>query len=97
MRPDAGDHGGRPALVQIQGVITAREADTLSVETDRGAVSVFVRPHTRILLGRSGLTLEKVRAGETVAGHDVTVRGGFDQRENAVIADVIVLGPPASQ
>lgn len=96
-RPGMDGHGAPPSLVRIEGVITAREADRATVETDRGPVTVFVRPHTRILVGQSGLTLESLRAGETAVGHHVTVRGGFDQRQDAVIADLIVLGPLSSQ
>jgi hypothetical protein len=96
-RPGMDDHGTPPSLVRIEGVITARNADRATVETDRGPVTVLVRPHTRILVGQSGLTLESLRAGETAVGHEVTVRGGFDQRQDAVIADVVVLGPFASQ
>ena len=46
----------------LEMVITAREADRATVETDRGPVTVLVRPHTRILVGESGLTLESLRA-----------------------------------
>ncbi len=95
--PGMEGHGQHPSLVRIEGVITARESDRVTVETDRGPVTVLWRPHTRILVGQSGLTLEKLRAGETAVGHHVTVRGGFDQRQDAVIADLIVLGPLASQ
>ncbi len=95
--PGMDGHGAPPALVRIDGIITARDADRATVETDRGPVTVLMRPHTRILVGQSGLTLEKLRAGETAVGHHVTVRGGFDQRQDAVIADLIVLGPLANQ
>jgi hypothetical protein len=90
-------HGGSPSLVRIDGVIAAREADRVTVETGRGPVTVLVRPHTRILVGQSGLTLEKLRAGETAVGHHVTVRGGFSEHQDAVIADVVVLGPLVTQ
>ncbi|MBE0608244.1 MAG: hypothetical protein IH609_02600 [Dehalococcoidia bacterium] len=96
-RPGMGGHGAPPALVRIEGVITARETDRVTVETDRGPVTVLVRPHTRILVGQSGLTLEKLRAGETAVSHNVTVRGGFSKGQDAMIADLIVLGPLASQ
>lgn len=95
--PGMDGHGEHPSLVRIEGVITAREGDRVTVETDRGPATVFVRPHTRILVGQSGLTLEKLRAGESAVGHHVTVRGGFSERQDAVIADLIVLGPLASQ
>ena len=95
--PGMDGHGEHPALVRIEGVITARETDRVTVETDRGPVTVLVRPHTRILVGQSGLTLEKLRAGETAVGHNVTVRGGFSKGQDAMIADLIVLGPLASQ
>jgi hypothetical protein len=96
-RPGMDSHGTPPSLVRIEGVITAREADRATVETDRGPVTVLVRPHTRILVGESGLTLESLRAGETAVGHRASVRGGFDKRQDAVIADVVVLGPLASR
>lgn len=95
--PGMDGHGVHPSLVRIEGVITARETDRVTVETDSGPVTVLVRPHTRILVGQSGLTLESLRAGETAIGHQVAVRGGFDKRQDAVIADVVVLGPLASQ
>lgn len=95
--PGMDGHGEHPSLVRIEGVITAREKDRVTVETGRGPVTVLLRSHTRILVGRSGLTLEKLRAGETAVGHNVTIRGGFDERQDAVIADLIVLGPLANQ
>ncbi len=98
--PPGGGHGMggmRPELVHIQGVLTARDGDRATVETDRGPVTVLVRPQTRILVGQSGLTLDAVRNGERAIGHEITVRGGLDRAREAVIADVVVLGPRAGQ
>ncbi len=89
--------GMRPELVRIEGVFTAREGDRATVETDRGPVTVLVRPQTRILLGQSGLTIEDIRTGERAIGHQITVRGGFNRERDAVIADVVVIGPRAGQ
>jgi hypothetical protein len=83
----------RPGLVHIQGVLTARDGDRATVQTGRGPVTVLLRPQTRILVGQSGLTLEAVRSGERAIGHEITVRGGFDRDRQAVIADVVVIGP----
>ena len=98
--PPGGGHGVggmRPELVRIEGVLTAREGERATVETGRGPVTVLVRPLTRILAGQSGLTLEDIRAGERAIGHEITVRGGFDRDQDAVIADVVVIGPRAGQ
>ncbi|GMV84293.1 MAG: hypothetical protein AMXMBFR80_01510 [Dehalococcoidia bacterium] len=98
--PPGGGHGMggmRPELVRIEGVLTAREGERATVETGRGPVTVLVRPLTRILAGQSGLTLEDIRAGERAIGHEITVRGGFDRDQDAVIADVVVIGPRAGQ
>lgn len=93
--PGSGEGMGsmRPGLVHIQGVLTARDGDRATVQTDRGPVTVLLRPQTRILVGQSGLTLEAVRSGERAIGHEITVRGGFDRGQQAVIADVVVIGP----
>jgi hypothetical protein len=80
-------------LVTVGGVIMERRANVFQVRTERGIVRAVVRPSTRILLGRSGLTLEGIRDGESAIGHTVRVTGGLEPGTNRIIVDIAVVGP----
>jgi hypothetical protein len=91
-RPDAGQSAGRPALVSVRGVITARQGNVIQVQTRTGPLTVVARLTTRILPGDSGLTREGIAKGESVVGHVAVISGGLEPATGRVIADVIVLG-----
>lgn len=80
-------------LVTVGGVITGRRANVFDVRTQRGPVRAVVRPSSRILFGRSGLTLDGIRGGETAIGHSVRVTGGLEPGTNRIIVDIAVVGP----
>jgi hypothetical protein len=86
-----------PTLPAVQGVITARVANVLTVQTAGDAVQVVITADTRILFSESGLTLAAIRTGETVIGHSVQVQGGLERRNGRLVADTIVVGPKASR
>lgn len=80
-------------LVTVGGVIVGRRTNVYQVRTQRGIVRAVLRPSSRILLGRSGLTLEGIRDGETAIGHTVRVTGGLEPGTNRLIVDIAVIGP----
>ena len=80
-------------LVTVGGVIVGRRANVYQVRTQRGIVRAVLRPSSRILLGRSGLTLEGIRDGDTAIGHAVRVTGGLEPGTNRLIVDIAVVGP----
>lgn len=82
-----------PGFITISGVIENRRANAWLVTTERGTIPAIIRPHTRILPGESGLTLEGIRRGERAIGHSVTITGGIELGTSRVIIDVAVLGP----
>ncbi len=89
--PPAEEPGG--SFITIRGVLESRRANVFQVRTERGLVPAVIRPHSRILLGESGLTLEDVRSGERVIGHGVRVTGGLERGTGRLIVDVAVVGP----
>ena len=82
-------------LVTIRGVIEERRVNVFDVRTERGLVAAVIRPHSQILLGESGLTLDSVRRGERLIGHSVSMTGGLEPRTGRLIIDVMVVGPKA--
>ena len=80
-------------LVTIGGVIIGKRANVFQVRTERGVVRAVVRPSSRILLGRSGLTIEGIREGDSAIGHTVRVTGGLEPGTNRIIVDIAVVGP----
>ena len=89
--PEPDDSG----FVTISGVIENRRANAWLVRTEGGTVPAIIRPHSRILPGESGLSLERIRRGERAIGHAVTITGGIEAGTDRVIIDVAVLGPKA--
>jgi hypothetical protein len=84
---------GQPGLVAVRGVIEDRRANVFHVVTPRGTVAAVIRPHSQILVGESGLTLESIREGERLIGHVVSITGGPEPRTGRLIVDVMVVGP----
>lgn len=83
-----------PAVRTVTGVVTARDANVLTLASDDGEIFVVVRPATRILLSASGLPRDSFNRGErTVIGHGVTVIGSLQRVTGRIVADVIVIGP----
>jgi hypothetical protein len=86
------------AFVEVKGIVVARDANVLRIQTDRGQVLVALRSDTRILLGNSGATREGLVSGTfNVVGYTVSVAGGFDAKSDRISADLAVLGPGPGQ
>jgi len=83
-----------PALVHIEGAIVSGDRARFVVQTDKGNVPVLVRAETHLVLGQSGLTLREIRAGGSLIGYPVFVRGALDESTGAVVADLILVGAP---
>lgn len=89
----AGTPAARPGFVTVRGVITGRVLNDVIISTDRGPVTVVIRPATRRLLGKSGLTLADVGNPDAILQHTVVVTGGLQPRTGRIVADLIILGP----
>jgi hypothetical protein len=93
--PPAGAND-RPQFENVRGVIVGRLLNVLQVQTNRGVVSVVLRPATSIRFGGSGLTPEDIRAGEGAVGWEVAISGNLeDSNSRRIIATlVVVVGKP---
>jgi hypothetical protein len=83
--------------VRVDGVLAGRAGNVLQVTTDAGTVQVVVQPHTRILPGGSGLTLQGFLNGESATGYPVSVTGGVEAGTGRVVADLIAFGAKATR
>jgi|GEM_PF-4788635 len=99
--PPAGKE--RPQFENVRGVVVGRNMNVLQVRTDKGVIPVVVLPQTSIRFGESGLTAEDVRAGESVAGWEVSITGNAEGPLGRTVAAsiIVVLGKaparPAAQ
>lgn len=80
-------------LITVSGVIEARRGLVFQVLTERGVIRAVLRPSSRVLFGRSGLTAEAIREGERSIGHRVRLTGGLERGTDRIIIDVAVVGP----
>ncbi|MEO8538690.1 MAG: hypothetical protein ABI577_03045 [bacterium] len=81
-----------PQFQNVRGVVTSRTANVLMVRTERGVVPVVIRLSTSIRFSGSGLTIEDIRSGEGVVGHEVVVSGNQDGASaRRVVATLIVV------
>lgn len=97
-RADSGTPSTRtataPQFEDVRGVVTSRVANVLMVRTDRGTVPVVIQRLTSLRFGESGLTVDDVREGQVVVGHEVAVSGNLEQPGGRrVIATLIVVLP----
>ncbi|MGE0599001.1 MAG: hypothetical protein AB7J35_08865 [Dehalococcoidia bacterium] len=91
--PPAGT-AGTPQFQGVRGVVVSRVANVLMVRTDRGTVPVVIQRATSLRFGQSGLTVEDVRDGQVIIGHEVAVSGNLEQPGGRrVIATLIVVLP----
>jgi hypothetical protein len=91
--PDTG-LSGQPQFQNIRGVVVERKALTLRVKTDRGEATVLIRAGTSISLGQSGLTLDDIRSGQALVGHEIAVAGNPDRTApRGIVAEIIVVLP----
>lgn len=86
----------RHGLVQVCGVLIARDAATLTVQSADGEVTVAATPKTRVIpLGESDVSFQQLRRNpEAGIGHLVIVTGAPQRDSDRIVADTIVVGPP---
>ncbi|MBA4179447.1 MAG: hypothetical protein C0506_02565 [Anaerolinea sp.] len=83
----------RAPLTPVRGVLVSRQLNVLRVKTDRGDISVVIRPATRIVIGPgAGLTVAAVRDGETAAGHEVAIQGYIEKATGRLVAELLWVG-----
>lgn len=87
---------GAPQFQNVKGVVVGRNLNTLMVRTDKGTVPVVIRGTT--LIRSSGLTLDDVRAGETVIGYEVLVSGNPEEPvgRRVIATLIVVIGKPGT-
>lgn len=84
----------RPNLPAVAGIVLARDANLLRIQTERGPVNVVLTVDTRIVIGPGvQITGDHFRGGTAAAGHAVIIQGGVDRATGRIVADVIWVGP----
>jgi len=100
--PSAESPTARPGTAQfenIRGVVTAKSANVLTVQTQRGPVLVVIRPSTAIRVGQTALAPREVVEGDKAIGLEVSVSGNLEAggARRIVASLLIVLGRTESR